>query len=220
MPKDYYFVLGVPRGASSGKIKNAYRSMAKRYHPDSCGPEPNVEKFREVQRAYDTLGHEARRKAYDHDLHRRGRGIPIRQAAHIREPAAQPAGRRRWDFFLDAFFDGEVMGIRPMHTSGPPAADLAIEMILEPAEALRGGLFPLSVPVWVPCQNCQATGVQFPFVCPHCTGRARVCRERQFYVSIPPKVSDHLEITLPLEDIGLRGVDLHLFIRIAASPSL
>ena len=97
MPKDYYFVLGVPRGASGAKIKNAYRAMAKRYHPDSCGPEPSEEKFREVQRAYDTLGHKARRKAYDHDLHRGMRTPPIHQAADMHRPAVQPAGRPRWD---------------------------------------------------------------------------------------------------------------------------
>lgn len=218
MPKDYYLVLGVPREASGAKIKNAYRTMAKRYHPDSCGSEPSEEKFREVQRAYDTLGHAARRKAYDHDLYRDAGITPMRRAPDPREPVRGSAGHRRWRTALDERFDGEVMGVRAGPRSGPPATDLAIEMILDPVEALRGGLFPLTVPVWAPCQACQATGVQFPFVCPHCSGRARVQKEQRLYVSIPPKVNNHLEVTLPLEEIGIRGVDLHLFIRLAATP--
>jgi molecular chaperone DnaJ len=63
--RDYYDVLGVSKTASEEEIKKAYRSLAKKYHPD-VSSEPNAEaKFKEVQEAYDTLGEPDKRRQYD-----------------------------------------------------------------------------------------------------------------------------------------------------------
>ena len=63
--RDYYDVLGVAKGASDDEIKKAYRSLAKKYHPD-VSKEPNAEaKFKEVQEAYDHLGDPQKKAAYD-----------------------------------------------------------------------------------------------------------------------------------------------------------
>ena len=61
MKKDFYEILGLSKGASASEIKKAYRKMAKKYHPDKLrGQDPAMikgaeEKFREVQKAYETL---------------------------------------------------------------------------------------------------------------------------------------------------------------------
>ncbi len=47
--RDYYEVLGVPKGASSAEIKKSYFQKAKQYHPDSNRDDPScAEKFKEV----------------------------------------------------------------------------------------------------------------------------------------------------------------------------
>jgi DnaJ-class molecular chaperone len=67
MAKDYYGILGVPRNASDGEIKKAYRKLAMQYHPD-CNPGKEKwanEKFKEINEAYGVLGDPQKRKQYD-----------------------------------------------------------------------------------------------------------------------------------------------------------
>ncbi len=53
--RDYYEVLGLSKGASKDEIKKAYRRLAKKYHPDVSKEENAIEKFKEVQEAYEVL---------------------------------------------------------------------------------------------------------------------------------------------------------------------
>jgi curved DNA-binding protein len=67
MAKDYYQVLGVPRGASDTELKKAYRKLAMQYHPDrNPGKEKWAnEKFKAINEAYGVLGDPQKRKQYD-----------------------------------------------------------------------------------------------------------------------------------------------------------
>src|SRR5688572_19439494 len=66
MPKrDYYEVLGISKSADKKEIKKAYRKLAKEFHPDRNKAEDAETKFKEVQEAYDVLGDDDKRKAYD-----------------------------------------------------------------------------------------------------------------------------------------------------------
>lgn len=60
--KDYYKILGVDRTADSAQIKQAYRSLAMRHHPDRGG---DVAQFQEIQEAYAVLSDEVKRAQYD-----------------------------------------------------------------------------------------------------------------------------------------------------------
>ena len=63
--KDYYKILGVERGASDEQVKKAYRSLARKYHPDVSKEANAKEKFQEVSEAYETLKDKEKRAAYD-----------------------------------------------------------------------------------------------------------------------------------------------------------
>ena len=63
--KDYYKILGVERGANDEQIKKAYRSLARKYHPDVSKEANAKEKFQEVSEAYETLKDKEKRAAYD-----------------------------------------------------------------------------------------------------------------------------------------------------------
>ncbi len=59
---DHYATLGVAKTATQDEIKRAFRRLASQHHPDKGG---DTKKFQEIQAAYDTLGDEAKRQAYD-----------------------------------------------------------------------------------------------------------------------------------------------------------
>lgn len=65
MKRDYYEVLGVPKGASSADIKKAYRQMALKYHPDRNKAADAEDKFKEINEAYEVLSDDKKRQAYD-----------------------------------------------------------------------------------------------------------------------------------------------------------
>ena len=60
----FYAVLGIPPDADEEMIRTAYRSLARRYHPD-VGKGSSTERFREVVTAYETLSDPQRRRNYD-----------------------------------------------------------------------------------------------------------------------------------------------------------
>src|ERR1700754_2337333 len=64
--KDPYQVLGVPKTASEAEIKKAFRSLAKKHHPDKHAGDASAQKrFQEISGAYDILGDKDKRAQFD-----------------------------------------------------------------------------------------------------------------------------------------------------------
>ena len=64
--QDYYEVLGVPRKAAVKDIRQAYRRLARKYHPDlNPGDKSAEEQFKQIQEAYDVLSDSKKRQMYD-----------------------------------------------------------------------------------------------------------------------------------------------------------
>lgn len=79
MPRDYYEVLGVQRGASDAELKRSFRKLARELHPDVNAHDPEAEKkFKAAAEAYEVLSDPEQRQVYDrfgHDGLRQG-GFP------------------------------------------------------------------------------------------------------------------------------------------------
>lgn len=68
--KNYYQILEVPENASADEIKSSYRKLARQYHPDVAKTKDAEEKFKEINRAYETLSDSLKRADYDQFLHK------------------------------------------------------------------------------------------------------------------------------------------------------
>lgn len=216
MPEDYYIVLGVNRGANLNKIKKAYRTVIKKYHPDITQTKESAARFLEIKKAYETLCDEEKRKEYDKELAEQGSQLKVTKVPETIQ-------RRRTIFdemvgffssFTDDFFEGFLPGFFDMEKGRIRAKDLYFEAVLSPREAAEGGLFPVTVPVMEPCPRCSKTGSYDDFFCPVCSGYGRIRSERSFSLSIPPNVKNGTEIRLSMEDIGLSGSYLNILVRI------
>ena len=66
LEKDYYRVLGLEKTASAKELSKSYRTLARKYHPDTNpGDAAAEEKFKEISAAYEVVGDETTRKKYD-----------------------------------------------------------------------------------------------------------------------------------------------------------
>ena len=63
--RDPYSILGVPKSATAAEVKKAFRRLAKQYHPDQSTEPKAKEKFAEASAAYEILGDEKKRGAFD-----------------------------------------------------------------------------------------------------------------------------------------------------------
>lgn len=160
--RDYYEVLGVSRDATQDEIKKAFRSLARRYHPD-VNKDPNAEaRFKEINEAYEVLSDEERRELYDrfgHDGLSGGGG-----------PSA-----RTYDPFSDIF--DVFFGTRPQTFYTAPTAvrgdDLLQEIEVTLEEAAAGVNKRIRYARLETCDICGGSGAEpgtRPEICPSCRG--------------------------------------------------
>ncbi|MBS3809040.1 MAG: J domain-containing protein [Desulfobacterales bacterium] len=89
MAKSYYTILGISPDASSQEVKNAYRRLAKQYHPDHEGGDSG--KFRDIQEAYSVLADSDKRRKYEQQ--RSGRAkvrVRVSRPEYRQYPGAEP----------------------------------------------------------------------------------------------------------------------------------
>lgn len=209
MARDYYIVLGVSKDANLEKIKRAYRSVAKKYHPDAGGSAEDREKFLEIKEAYETLADEAARRKYDRERERQGSRVS-RLPETVKKRASIFDEMDSLFSPVDDFFSGFLPGF--FEKRGRSGKDLYVEAILSPAEAAHGGLIPLTVPVLEPCPRCGTDMIWNGFFCPVCHGDRMVQTERRFSLSVPHHVQHGTEIRVSMEDIGLKNTYLNVMV--------
>jgi molecular chaperone DnaJ len=214
MPKDYYVVLGVSRGANVNQIKRAYRRIAKQFHPDLT-QSASSDKFREVIEAYETLADEERRRRYDAMLKQR---LPVPSVAKVSRTVSRRINvfdeMDRFRSFTDEFFEGFLPGFYTKERSRSPKKDLFYEIILSLQEARRGGLFPITVPVIEACSRCSVSEVWDKFFCQECSGNGYIQAHRAFSLSIQPNTKHRTQQSISLEDIGLKNTMLNIIVHI------
>jgi curved DNA-binding protein CbpA len=121
---DYYDTLGVGKDASKEEIRKAYRSKAQKEHPDKSG---NVDRFKQLQHAYDVLSDDSKRERYD-----RGEEAP----GHIKTPA------ERANDALAQLFDKHLQKAKDhVDLIATVRADIGVTINSIEQELVKGGVF-------------------------------------------------------------------------------
>jgi molecular chaperone DnaJ len=159
--KEYYELLGVSEDASQDEIKKAYRKKAKKYHPDSNSDEANEEKFKKINKAYDVLSDEEKRKKYDQFGKQ---GV---------EGHAGRGQRRAASNFQDIFEQIFGGGGRSRQKKGQ---DLKIHTTIDLEEAYNGVEKTFELTRKKKCSECDGSGAENgnTETCPECNGQGRV----------------------------------------------
>lgn len=185
--KSFYEVLGVASSASEEEIRQAYRSLALKYHPDRHGPEQKEaaeEKFKQINDAYNILRDPEKRRLYD------TRGEDAARQAEQAETNGGHAGAAAFDpfhLFANVFGqNGTGGGFRFHQTQAPqprPVPPLQHVVMLTLEEMYKGARKKIRINCNVPCEECHGTGVEKDLSeeqkrklntkCPDCNG-ARV----------------------------------------------
>jgi molecular chaperone DnaJ len=184
--RDYYEVLGVVKTANEQDIKQAYRKLALKYHPDrNKGDKESEDKFKEATEAYEVLRDPKKRAAYDKFGHE---GVPGFEGGF---------GRGAYSDFSDIFGDvdlgdifgeffGSAFGTRTRSRKARRGSDIQYDLSISLEEAAAGKEVQIKIPRNESCETCEGTGSKAgtkPTVCPVCNGSGQV-RQTQGFFSI------------------------------------
>ena len=180
--RDYYEVLGVPKSASDADIKKAFRTLAKKYHPDMHpGDKECEEKFKEAQEAYAVLSDAEKRKQYDQFGHAAFDGTGGAGAGGF-DFSGMDMGDIFGDIFGDFFGGG---GARRRADNGPmKGANLRTSVRITFEEAVFGCEKEIEMVLKDECATCHGTGAKpgtSPSTCPKCGGKGKVVFSQQSF---------------------------------------
>ncbi len=178
--RDYYEVLGVQKGASEDEIKKAYRSLAKKYHPDLNPGNAEAEvKFKEVNEAYAILSDPEKRSKYDnygHDAFDPTSGGGYGGFGGF--------GGADFDFgdIFSSFFGGGTTSSRSRANAPVEGDDVGARISISFEEAAFGCKKEVSFARIENCPDCGGSGAESASdveKCPECKGLGRVTVRQQ-----------------------------------------
>ena len=178
--RDYYEVLGVSKTASDDEIKKAFRTLAKKYHPDMHpGDKECEEKFKEAQEAYAVLSDAEKRKQYDQFGHAAFDGTGGGAGGF------DFSGMDMGDIFGDIFGDFFGGGSRRRTNDGPmKGSNLRTSVRITFEEAIFGCEKEIEMVLKDECHSCHGTGAKpgtTPETCPKCGGKGKVVFTQQSF---------------------------------------
>jgi molecular chaperone DnaJ len=181
--RDFYDILGVSRDADKGDIKKKYYQMAKKYHPDTNKDDPDAaKKFAEATEAWEVLGDDDKRRAYDAYGH-----AGVDPNGGFGGGGFQGGQQGFEDIFGDfASMFGEQFGGRSRRSANAPqrGADIQVDISLSFMEAVKGATRDLHVSTNVECDSCHGSGAK-PGTkkkqCPNCKGSGVEIMQQGFF---------------------------------------
>ncbi|QJC28108.1 molecular chaperone DnaJ [Enterobacteriaceae endosymbiont of Plateumaris braccata] len=166
--KDYYEILGVAKNAKDREIKQAYKRLAIKFHPDrNQGKKEAENKFKEIKQAYEILSDKQKRSAYDQYGHSAFEQDNINNTTDF------------GDIFGDVF--GDIFGNSRNYKSNK-GNDLKYAINISLEEAVKGTIKEIKIPFLKKCTNCNGTGAQGSLQnCYTCNGHGQIQMRQGFF---------------------------------------
>jgi DnaJ-class molecular chaperone len=232
--KDYYEVLGVKRDATDEQVRQAYRKLARKYHPDvNPGDKTAENKFKEINEANEVLSDPEKRKRYDL------LGANWKDGAEFTPPPGWGRVNVQFDDlgsifsgsgfsdFFETLFGGARSARQPQQarhagsrTGRGQESEAEMEISLE--DAHRGGRHRITLQGTRVCPSCSGKGNSSGVVCAACRGSGQVLNPKTIDVNIPPAARDGS--TIKVKGHGHAGPgasepgDLYIKLKIKTHP--
>ena len=227
--KDYYRILGVNRNASEREVKQAYRKLARKYHPDVNPGDKSAEaKFKQINEAYEVLSDKEKRGKYDQFGDQWQHADQFARARHQQSPFGGfgQGGGVRVHFNegdIGSLFDEVLWGARTGTFSrrAQPRRGRDIESPIEVTleEAYHGASRIISLQVEEPCSGCRGSGLIQNLPCSVCRGSGVVTRVKRLEVKIPPGVKNGSRVRIAGRgQPGYSGASGDLYLVVAVKP--
>ena len=194
--KDYYSILGVNRDANGREIKQAYRKLARKHHPDVNPGDKSAEaRFKQINEAYEVLSDKKKRQKYDQFGDQWQYADQFAQAGYQQTPFgnfSQAGGTQGFHFeeadlgslFGDLFRSGtRSRQARPRRGQN---VDHPVTVTLE--EAYHGTKRTIALRSEQSCASCHGTGRIQNMPCSVCRGSGAISVVKRLEVKIPPGV--------------------------------
>jgi len=225
--RDYYETLGVKRNASEQEIKQAYRRLARKHHPDVNSGDKSAEaKFKEINEAYEVLSDKETRKKYDRFGDQWQHAEQFARAGRQQTPAwdFSQSGSTSFQFGggdLNSLFDELLRNTRTHNRRTQPRRghdiEAAVEVTLE--EAFQGTTCTLSLQAEEPCPTCQGSGFIQNLPCSACQGSGVLPRVKRLEVKIPAGVNNRSRVRIAGKgQPGYGGANGDLYLVISVKP--
>ena len=173
MDKDLYEILRVSRNATQEEIKKSYHKLCREYHPDVCKDPDAEDKIKEINAAYEVLGDENKRAAYDRfgttdgTFNTGGFGF------------GSMGGYSPFEDIINQMFGGAAQS--SSYRTGQPTRgeDLFKTITIDFLDAVHGTTVPIDFDVEETCPHCHGTRAEHPedvHTCQTCKGNGYVTR--------------------------------------------
>ena len=225
MTKDYYKILDIPEFSTTEEIKNAYRKLARKWHPDVAGNSSDViARFKEINEAYEILSDGIKKADYDRarKFYNYSSSNSQRETKSYNKTSTNPNNfkettqreEKRNSFWEDIFKTHKSEEVKPPKKGEDIYSDVEISVF----EAVNGTTKVINMLQTQICPKCSGRKFVNGTVCPSCKGKGETSVYKRFNVKIPAGIKNLSKIRLAEEGEkgknGGRNGDLYLTIHV------
>ena len=232
MTKDYYKILDITEYSNIEEIKNAYRYLARKWHPDIAGNSPDViKKFKEINEAYDKVkkaDYDTARRFYNYATSNKEKKQKENNNSSKEEcykntyQESKKSNKKPFNFGWEEFIANKYREsqLKKEQSKLTPVRgeDIFSEVEISIFEAINGTTKIINMLQTSICPNCQGRKFVNGNVCKSCNGNGEQSTYKRFNVKIPAGIKDKSKIRLAGEgekgSNGGHNGDLYLIINI------